>query len=635
MAKNKVLLGMVAAATLAILTGCPTEVVSEGGEDYIRAAVLVNEKAKYETAVSFYFDASDADTDVTDQVIRLIPGKIANRDIVVSVDSTDESGYFALRNGRIFFTGTMPPVEENFVKEEDPVSEPKDEETIGRGISNGEVITLSFQKDTETTTLDVLGVIKKKGTENDPERIAVSEENTFLLYGYDVIKSSYINRSDVKMGHPILDVNKVNTLDLVRQSATTSSFWESASGESVKELFESLNASASVAYKGALFSGKVSAEFSTSSSSKQIVRYAKGRGFQITKEEFLRQTSPSVLKNLLDNTFKDDIMEQSASYILATYGTHLIARSYWGGEAEFNYSYTGTELKNDQDIKAALNASYGGFNGEASVENKKNAQELNSNSTFFSSSRGGANTSWVTAEQFTAGYADWVQTVKNQPDLCGIPNFNNDLIPIWSIAKEVSSTRAALIEQEFNKIASAQGVALDGYKYVPPAPVYSYVTDINVIEQRGDGVPSGYTNLVKTDMYNPNGGGVLDANQGAGGAWIRIPYKIAQDNNHNAIAEIRVVNTGGSGSAPNNAGWNTISFDLNKGAGGPYLWLLYRKVNASDTKAIDFIGCYSGSSAGSSQILSGYEWAGGRVDLNTSAGGAWLYLTVRKVPFTW
>jgi hypothetical protein len=635
----KKIIGVVCAVfvgLLVLLPGCPTDTVTESGEDYIASAVLVNEKAKYNTAVTLSLDETDAALDVTDRFIQLKPGKAADYEVAVSVYNTGEDGYFSVRDGRIVFTGVMP-VDADFVKEDDGKYEAKEgDESIERTGIPGEVITLLFQKGDASATLEVLGIIEKKGSEPDEDRIAVSEENTFVLYGYDVIRSAYINRGDVKLTRPILDVAKVNQADMVRQSVMTTSLWESVTGESVSELMQSLNASLSVEYKAVVFSGKVEAEFSTSSNSKATTRYAKGRGFHLTRDEFLRNTAPSTLKTLLHDTFKSDINTKDAAYILDNYGTHLMVRCYWGGEAEFNYSYTGTELTTEQDIKAALNATYGGFTGTASTEAKQKASELNNNSSFTTSSRGGNNTSFTTVEQFTAGYNAWVQSIAAKPDLCGIPSFDNNLIPIWTIAAEVNSSKASQILQEFNRRVNARGIALEGFKYVPPAKVYTYVTAVNVVEQQSTNVPSGYTNLVRTDMYNPNSGDYLDANNLAGGAWIRIPYKTEINNsNHNAIAELRVANTGGSGTPPNNAGWTTINFDLNKGAGGPYLWLQYRKVNANDTEAIDFIGSYAANNSGSGEILSGYSWAGGRVDLNTGAGGAYIYLTVHKSPFKW
>jgi hypothetical protein len=633
---------------LALLTGCPADTILESGESYIDEAVLVHEKAKYRTVAVFNFDESNAGEDVTDEFIQPKPGKTADHTVLVSVYNTDGSGYFTVQDGRILFTGVMPLGE--FEKDDGDYEPEEDEESIEKaGISNGEVITLLFQKGDASATLEVLGIIEEKGGEVDEERIAISPTTTFLLYGYDVISSAYINRDDVKKTRPILDVDKVNGTKLngtkqVEQSSIADSRWESFTGTSVSELMENLNASLNVGYSGVMFSGKVETEFSISSNSKKTTQYAKGRGFHRTREEFLQNTSPSILKTLLHDTFVSDINTQDAAYILKYYGTHLITRCYWGGEAEFNYSYTGTELTSEQDIKVALNASYGGFSGEASTEAKTKATELNSNSSLLIVSRGGRNTSFMTVEQFNAGYDAWVESIAANPDLCGIPSFEDSLVPIWTIAAEVNRTKADQILEEYTAMADARGIALAGFTYTPPEKVYTYVTDINVIEQKNWEPPSGWTALVRPDMYNPNASNALDANSYAGGASIRIAYRtVAQSHNHEAIAEVRVVNTGNYPHPPDDRslGFTSIEFDLNKGAGGPYLWLQYRKVQQGrDNRAIDFIGGYDGVSASSGVILPGYEWvhgpSGPRINLNQGTRkGRYVHLTVHYSPFEW
>jgi hypothetical protein len=627
----------VCAALLVLLPGCPTDTAVGSDEEYIDAAVLLNERAKYSTAATFSFDEGDAGTDVTGQFIQLKPGKTANREVAVSISGADGSGYFDVQDGKIIFTGLMP-LEKDFVKEKDASGESDDKEIFDRGgISNAEVITLSFRKGEESATLDVLGVIRRKGTP-DPERVVIAEGDTFVLYGYDVIKSGSINRGDVKLTTPILDMAKVNAANMVTDSVYKYSNWTSVAEDSVLEMLEKINASLSVGYEGPIFGGKVESEFSSSTGSKQTRHYAKGRGLQITLQEHLKYSQPSVLKNFLDETFKMYIQEKDAKDILDTYGTHLIVQCYWGGAAEFNYSYTGTELATAEDIRVALNASYGGFSGAASGGYSEQVNELNKNSSFSCSTHGGANTSYMTAEQFMAGYKDWVTSVEADPDLCAILNFEKDLVPIWKIVREVNPHKGSEIEAEFAERVQTRGIALKDFVYVPPEETvhsYTYVTEIDVREQKGGEIPYGYNQIVRNSMYDPNYGDILDANQEAEGAWIRIPYKTEiGNNNHNAIAELNVVNTGKSATPPSTPGWTTIPFDLNEDAGGYYIWLQYRRVNSSDTAAIDFIGSYSNEYAGSGQILPGYFWVN-RVDLNAGAGGNYIYLTVHKSPFTW
>jgi hypothetical protein len=401
---------------------------------------------------------------------------------------------------------------------------------------------------------------------------------------------------------------------------------------------ESFNGSVSADYSAVVFSGKATAEFRTEYNSKKTRFFAKGLGIHTTRDESLKKTAPSALRPLLDDDFISDINTKSAAYILASYGTHLIARCYWGGTAEFNYSYAGTELTGEQDIKAGLDFSYGGGSAQVNVENSRKATELNNNSNLTLYTCGGDNTSFTTVEQFNAGYAAWVASIPARPDLCGIPNLDNDLIPIWTIAETVNPSKAAEIHQAFRTQAQTQGTALRNYKYVPPATTYSYITDLDVKRTSSEAVPSGYTNLVKKDMYNPDNTNVLCANAGIWGSasWLRIAYKkVVGNGNHNAIADLAVVSTGSSQTPPSRSGWTTINIDLNEGTPGVRLWLQYRKVNSSDTQAVDFIGSYCEDGPASGQILSGYSWVSGLTDLNAGCGGKYVYLTMHKSPFTW
>jgi hypothetical protein len=666
------------AGLLALLTGCPTDTVIESGEEYVAEAVVINEKAKYKTAIVFELDESDEGTDVTDQLIQLSPGKNANHDVQVSISNAG-GNYFSLYNGRLVFTGRMPPnrdaYEESRAELVAAIDVAEDDATkaflqfqldaLG-GVPNTEVITLSFRKGEASAALNVLAVIDRRG-EEQPERNVADVRTSFLIYGYDVIHSSYINREDVKR-NPILDADSVDAAQLiVRDSGATSSKWTSASGESVKELLEKINVTASAEYKGVLFSGKVSQEFSTNSSSKQTYRYAKGQGFQIVRQDFLANGTARSLQSYLDPGFITAVNSDSAASILNSYGTHLITSCILGGEAEFNYSYFGTELDDATKMSTALNATYAAFSGEASAGYETQKKELKDNSDFNYSSRGGNSTSFKTVEEFLAGYDSWVASVKTNPDLCGVPNLTNNLLPIWELAALINPVKAAAIQQEFEDMISVQGSKLDGFTYQPEK---SYITALDVFMYAGlDAAPTshnGYTNLVKSDMYSPDRGVVYDffsvqalrdfliTRYGANfnTLWDTmkknylpspqpyLAYLRTAANPHDAIAELKLSTT----TTSLGAGWQVINVNLHESGFTP-LYLHYRKVNQNDVVAIDFIGCYQDISEGSGEILSGYEWVNGvntgRVSLSYSNVGAILsgkigqYLTVHKAPFKW
>ncbi|GHV32322.1 hypothetical protein AGMMS4952_22490 [Spirochaetia bacterium] len=287
--------------------------------------------------------------------------------------------------------------------------------------------------------------------------------NTFLIYGYDVINSAYINRDDVKRGRPILDSTKVAAAGIIRSEAATNSDYYTASGETITKMLESINAAASAEYKSVGFSGKVSTEFSASSDATKTNHYAKGRGFHVTREDYLYSTAPSTLSSLLDSSFIADINSKTPAQILDTYGTHLLARVYLGGSADFNYTYTGTDMKTIANMSAAIEAGYSMFSTGVSAGAKTENQELVNNSTFKSSSRGGNNTAWPNQAAFIAGYDAWVASVEAKPDLCGVPNLAKDLIPVWDLVKEVNAGKAELIHTEFLERVKERGIALAAF----------------------------------------------------------------------------------------------------------------------------------------------------------------------------
>jgi hypothetical protein len=449
---------------------------------------------------------------------------------------------------------------------------------------------------------------------NDP----VAAGNTFVIYGYNVITSPYIQRSDVKVSHAILDLAKVNAKGLIVQSNATSSRWDSAVGDSITELHRELNASLNVGYEGVLFSGGVSAEFSLSEDTKNESRYAKGRGFHVTRDEYLSDSNPALLKDLITDTFREDISKKSAEQLINDYGTHLMTRVYWGGEAEFNYAYSGTELKTKADIKAALNASYGGFSAEVGVGLGQAASELNSNSTSTSTSRGGNNSGWPSADDFNAGYDNWVQSVQEKPDICGIPNFENDLLPLWRLVAELDQEKADAMELRFQELVTARGTALAGYVYSPPAS-RTYITAIDIMEQSGTTIPSGMTNLVRKDMYNPADPDVLNIsrlkntstglllNRPEERENLQIAYKTeiksSANPGHQAIAEIALLM---NPPAVIPEGWEMVDWNIDM----MYMYLIYRRVNEKDTRAIDFIGSLQrdAKDRDTGYIDSNYEW---------------------------
>jgi hypothetical protein len=427
----------------------------------------------------------------------------------------------------------------------------------------------------------------------------------------------------------------------------------------VKELYEKISGGASVEGETPVFSAKVEAEFSVSSNSKKTNFFSKGHGIHYTKDEWLDGADPVILSGILTDTFKSDIASLSAAQIIGNYGTHLIARCYWGGTAEFNYSYSGTELTDATSVSVAVEASYGGVKGSVDLAHEDEVKELNENSVFKARTVGGMNTSITGVDDFKEKYDEWVTSIQDQPDICAIGNFGQSLIPIWTLIAQVNPDKATAVQNEFFDQANTRGVALEGFVYhdVETKPL---VYDVQVLTDTTSkpNNNSAYRFVQEDEVYYTDSQiAPMNGNRYAGTKDIYVVYlPELRPNNHEAIAEIKILDKGKTPDPDPNppaapAGWKMAAIntgttgDLNAGSAGNFIYLIYRTVNANDTQAIDYIGSYVGMNdipPGFDFKEPGYSWVvyenrddPGDLNLGAGASTPYIHLTVRKVPFIW
>jgi hypothetical protein len=402
------------------------------------SATPESEMAKYETSVDVGVIATSVGSDYTAQVIRLKIDSAADNSIAIKIVSAGM--YFdKSADGKTLLLKSVP----------------------GSSSASDKII-VEFSKGNVVKLLNITANIYKSSELNSNQ--------TFLLYGYDVINSAYINRDEIKLSAPIIDLNKANPAALIIQTDATKSTWDKATSNSVSEVYKTLSGGASAGVNAGLFSAKVSTEFSVSNGNKKTNFFSKARGVHQTKEEWLRNTDPAYLKDYFTSTFKTDIANMSAEQLIAKYGTHFIKRCYWGGTAEFNYSYSGTELTSANAVSAAVEASYGAVSGSVNIGREQERKELNENSKFYAKTVGGENTSIMGIDDFGAKYETWVNSIQNQPDICAIGNFNDCFIPLWDLVAQVDSSKAVAVENEFQLQLAERGSQLASfvYNYVVP-----------------------------------------------------------------------------------------------------------------------------------------------------------------------
>lgn len=116
----------------------------------------------------------------------------------------------------------------------------------------------------------------------------------------------------------------------------------------------------------------------------------------------------------------------------------------------------------------------------------------------------------------------------------------------------------------------------------------------------------------------------FDLNRDAGGDYIYLCYHKASYNSHgpnrNCIDSVKII-LGKNAPAP--AGYVKLPQDLNKGAGGDFVYLCYRSVPYDNVKAIKDMVVIGGDDA---DIPAPYGYQRINVDLNKGAGGDFVYL---------
>ena len=139
-----------------------------------------------------------------------------------------------------------------------------------------------------------------------------------------------------------------------------------------------------------------------------------------------------------------------------------------------------------------------------------------------------------------------------------------------------------------------------------------YITDVSVVTGKNAKAPSGYT---KIDV---------DLNKGAGGKYIYLVYK--KGSGSTGVIDIIVV-TGKNTNAP--PGYTRINVDVNEDAGGDYMYLCKRFGNAGETKQYGIIDLQV-LIGGKGSLPKDYTSIG--IDLNRNAGGEWIYLCCKRQP---
>jgi hypothetical protein len=288
---------------------------------------------------------------------------------------------------------------------------------------------------------------------------------TYLGYGYDVIKSSYINRGDVKIAHPILSKEKMFQDAIIDSAKMSAQKYETFAGSSIKQFYQERNSGINVGADlsgivGFLFSGKYRSEFSAIESEDKSVYYSRVRSYIYIQDNYIKNATPQNLSKYLTEFFISDLEALDAPAFLDRYGTHIFIRYYKGGSLEANYTYTGTKLATNTEVKKAAEASFFVFSGGSNSSDATGREELENNMSFKYYTYGGREIGSTNMQELMRDYSSWVNSIQSYADICGIDDFAQSLMPIWELANSVNQSKAAALKTEFQNRAREQGIAL-------------------------------------------------------------------------------------------------------------------------------------------------------------------------------
>ncbi|MDR1773573.1 MAG: hypothetical protein LBR30_01690 [Clostridioides sp.] len=146
----------------------------------------------------------------------------------------------------------------------------------------------------------------------------------------------------------------------------------------------------------------------------------------------------------------------------------------------------------------------------------------------------------------------------------------------------------------------------------------NFITDLKLINSSD--TPFGFTKIEQ------------DLNSLAGGDYIYLCYK-SEELPLEVVTDIRIINTGKNNSKPTIKGYTTLDLELNHGAGGDYIWLAFKKSKYNeDIGGITDIK-FETSLVSKSLIFDNLSETGYTIiweDLNKNAGGKWIYLSYKR-----
>ena len=441
--------------------------------------------------------------------------------------------------------------------------------------------------------------------------------------GIDVTVATAVAPPFINFNNPVFDIELLYVSDRLKKSDNFSDDfkWEMHSGETVEEMMDKFTTKNNVNYKG-YFTASVDVNYNSQDKVKRTTGYARVRAEVRVRDEWMEGTSNlQDLNKFVTSNFKADLKSKTAKQMLDAYGSHVIAKCYWGGVAQLDIISSSTTINASSKLAVVAKASAFGVSGSSDNVSESEKNEFSKNSKITISARGGTMDA-TSNEEFYKSFSQWVNRVRtqNRAVVCGIDDFNEyqNLIPIWEVARIIDPSKANAIKAEFDikaqnnkglfgKITNITPVITEVQAKSKPNPVGTYTIERFL----GD-----HTNIVlakETDRNNHiaavreldekwknedyNGYDFFNCNWGHRTLHqVQITYKAIPTTRYvtdRAITDIMVVHNTQKAKAESQ-GYTIQPYDLHAGSNQPQhiIWLAVKRAKSDNDEVIDFIGGY-------------------------------------------
>lgn len=408
----------------------------------------------------------------------------------------------------------------------------------------------------------------------------------YLGYGYNMITAAYYNQKDINSAHPVVDMNALAKKDLVYVEEEKANFTDPKKiiHSSTKEYAQELAANASVRGNFPLSgSFKTNFKIDTSYQMTSDQRLVTLQSNLETRKDYILENSAELLADHLMQGFINSVKKLSAdesdvtiAEFVKKYGTHVLTNVTMGGRFDLNYLYTKKSTDQKTDVEASLQASYRYVSGSASSKDSETKKEIEENSSIHIKTYGGSVTvDPGSIEKAMADYKEW--STKVQDGHITLVDAS-EVIPIWEIIAEMENGKYIAQSEAVRKYCEkkAAEVSNDFKNTIGVKTNTVYISEVYIGSGKtAEEAKNALRNKGILEHHIVN----LDLNKNAGGKWIFLGYKTSGAKDHAITHLVADYYSKEQSKDITYKGWNmkALTNDLNEGAGGKYIYLYYTR----------------------------------------------------------